>query len=209
MSLEVYSFVAFAAGVGVNPTCEDILLGAASDVVALDDDVLAVDDSTSAATCEGLNTRETLPCSVHVLSSDSQPFVLRPQVNLLSSPSSLQAVIAIPAPGLSVYQQQSAPNAHNPRSLSEALFTYLFCKIRRTHRSPSFYPYSSLCSKFLGENRVHRPCIKHRIRNMMCAHCLWCKVYPVKVFRPGSSSSALLSSRQGREWTPGSPGEGS
>jgi len=96
----------------VYSTCEDILLGDASDVVALDD-VLAV-GSTSAAICEGLSTSETLPCSVHVVSSDSQPFVFRPQVNLLSSPSSLQAVIAIPAPGLSVYQHQSAPKAHNP-----------------------------------------------------------------------------------------------
>lgn len=79
------------------------MLGAASDVVALDgDDELAT--ATSSATCEGLSTSETLPCSVHVLSSDSQPFVFSPQVNLLSSPSSLQAVIAIPAPGLSVYQ---------------------------------------------------------------------------------------------------------
>ena len=173
MSLEVYILVAFVAGVGVNPTCEDTLLVEASDVVVVvDDDVLELDSSTSSATCEGLNTTETLPCSVHVLSSDSQPFVLRPQVNLLSSPSSLQAVIAIPAPGLSVYQHQSAPNAHKPRSLSEALFTYLFCKIRRTHRCPNFYPYSSLCSKFLGGNIVHRPCIERRIRNMMCVHCL-------------------------------------
>lgn len=172
MSLEVYILVAFAAGVGVNSTCEDTLLGEASDVEVVDEDVLELDSSTSSATCEGLNTSETLPCSVHVLSSDSQPFVLRPQVNLLSSPSSLQAVIAIPAPGLSVYQHQSAPNAHNTRSLSEALFTYLFCKIRRTHRCPNFYPYSSLCSKFLGGNIVHRPCIERRIRNMMCVHCL-------------------------------------
>jgi hypothetical protein len=105
MSLEVYSLVAFAAGVGEISTCEDILLGDASVVVALDDaddDVLATVDPTSSETCEGLNTSETLPCSVHVVSSESQPFVLRPQVNLLFSPLSLQAVIAIPAPGLSV-----------------------------------------------------------------------------------------------------------
>ena len=50
MSLEVYILVAFAAGVGVNSTCADILLGAASVVVALDDDdndVLAAAGSTS------------------------------------------------------------------------------------------------------------------------------------------------------------------
>jgi hypothetical protein len=78
MSLEVYSLVAFAGGVGENSTCEDILLGNASVVVALDDaddDVLATVDPTSWETCEGLNTSETLPCSVHVVSSESQPFV--------------------------------------------------------------------------------------------------------------------------------------
>ena len=84
MSLEVYILVAFVAVVGVNSTCEDILLGDASDVVALDDDDgVDVLDAASSATCEGLNTSETLPCSVHVVSSESQPFVLRPQVNLL------------------------------------------------------------------------------------------------------------------------------
>lgn len=165
-------------------------------------------DAASSATCEGLNTSETLPCSVHVVSSESQPFVLRPQVNLLFSPSSLQAVIAMPAPGLSVHQSQP-PNVHNTRSLSESLFTYLFCNIQRTHHSPNPYPYNCLCSRSPCGNIAHRPCIKHPIRNMMCVHCLWCKVYLAKVCRPGSSSSALLSSRRGREWTPGSPGEGS
>lgn len=208
MSLEVYNFVA----VGVNSTCEDILLGAASDVVALDGRVLATADPVSSATCEGLNTSETLPCSVHVVSSNSQPFVFSPQVNLLSSPSSLQAVIAIPPPGLSVYQRTPvSPKCSQSPILvqSFSMFTYLFCNIQRTHRSPNSYPYNSLCSKFPVENKARRPCIERRIRSTMYARCLWCKVYLVKVCRPGSSSSALLSLRRGREWTPGSPGEGS
>jgi len=66
------------------------------------DDELAVAGSMRAAICEGLRTIELPPRSVHVLSSDWQPSVPRPQVNVLLLPSSAQGVIAIPAPGLSV-----------------------------------------------------------------------------------------------------------
>ena len=173
MSLEVYILVALAAGVGVKMTCEDIWLAGVSNVVALEDVELVTAGPASSATCEGLKINETLPCSDHVVSSESQPLVFRPHVNLLSSPSSLQAVIAIPAPGLSVHERTPiSSNAHTHQSLSESSITYLFCNIQHTHRSPSPYPYNSLCSKSPGGNIAHYPNIGHPIRSMMCVHHL-------------------------------------
>lgn len=147
--------VSFAAGVGENSTCEDILLGDASVVVALDDaddDVLAAVEPTSSETCAGLNTSETLPCSVHVASSESQPFVLRPQVNLLFSPSSLHAVIAIPAPGLSVQQI-------TPVSLQCPQFPILIRSF--VHLPVLQYPAHASLSQFLS---VQLPLLKIPLR---------------------------------------------
>ena len=157
MSLEVYNLVAFAAGVGENSTCEDILLGDASVVVAPDDaddddDVLAAVDPTSSETCEGLNTSETLPCSVHVVCSESQPFVLRPQVNLLFSPSSLQAVIAMPAPGLSV-------NQGTPVSLQCSQYPIIIRSF--VHLPVLQYPAHASLSQFLS---VQLPLLKIPLR---------------------------------------------
>jgi len=88
-------------------------------------------------------------------------------------------------------------------------FVHLFCNIQRTHRSPNFRPYNCLYLGSHDGNTAHHPDIKRRPRSMMHGRCLWCRVCRAKVCRPGSSSSALLSSRRVKEWTPESPGEGS
>jgi hypothetical protein len=224
MSLAVYILVASAGADGVKPACEVIWLGdelvragslaAMVDetgsvvAVALDNDELVVAGSTSLAICEGLKTNVRLLRSVHVVSFEWQPVVFRPQVNLLRLPSSLQAVIATPELGLSVGQDVSAQSSSHILDPCSS-FVHLFCSIQRTHRSPSSHLYSSLCLRFHGENIARRPNIERRHHSMMHGRCLWCKVCQAKACRPGSSSSALLSSRQIREWTPVSPGEGS
>jgi len=120
MSLAVYILVALAGADGVKPACGVIWLGdelvragsaivvdegTASDVVALNNDELVAAGSTSLAICVGLKTNVRLLCSVHVVSSEWQPVVFRPQVNVLCLPLSLQAVIATPELGLSVHHK--------------------------------------------------------------------------------------------------------
>jgi hypothetical protein len=141
MSLAVYILVALAAADGVKPVCEVISLGdelvragslasmvdegTASDVVALGDGELDESGSTSSAICEGLRTSVRLLCSVHVVSSEWQPVVFRPQVNVLCLPSSLQAVIATPVLGLSVHHKDMSAGMLTSSILIRALFTCL------------------------------------------------------------------------------------
>jgi hypothetical protein len=77
-------------------------------------DELTIADSMSPAICEALKTTSASPLNVHVLSSDRHPVVFSPQVKVLSSPASLQGVIAIPALGLSIHPEHISQMIHRP-----------------------------------------------------------------------------------------------